>query len=315
MTNALRIKRFRPEDSEIWNNFVATSKNGTFLHNRNYLNYHADRFSDHSLMIEYKDKPVALLPANQSGKVLQSHGGLTYGGFVTGKSMSADLMCDIILELKNYLQSEGMDCLYYKAIPHIFHKYPAEEDLYALSVHDANIVGVDLASVIDINHGPGLSKSKKHGARKASASGLSVCETDDFSRFWGVLADRLQQAHQAAPTHSLDEILVLKQKFPGNIRLFQATDGSDVVGGIVVFDCASVMHAQYMATNETGRDLGALDLIIAYISETEFSGRRWFSFGISTTEGGRKLNTGLCRQKEMFGARSVVFTKYELPAF
>ncbi|MGP9790240.1 GNAT family N-acetyltransferase [Roseinatronobacter sp. NSM] len=313
MTNGLRIKRFHTDDTKLWNNFVATSKNGTFLHDRNYLNYHSDRFSDHSLIVTYKDKPVALLPANQSGKILQSHGGLTYGGFVTGKAMSADLMCDIFSELKDYLKSHDMDRLFYKSIPHIFHKYPAEEDLYALSVHGASTVSVDLASVIDINHGPGLSKSKKHGARKASASGLLVCETHDFTQFWDILTNRLKQAHQAAPTHSLDEIHILKQRFPRNILLFQAFDGQAIVGGIVVFDCENTLHAQYMATTETGRDLGALDLIMAHIAEAEFAGRRWFSFGISTTDGGKTLNAGLCRQKEMFGARSVVFTKYELP--
>ena len=44
------IVRYTAEKADEWNAFVAESKNGTFLFNRGYMDYHADRFVDHSLM-------------------------------------------------------------------------------------------------------------------------------------------------------------------------------------------------------------------------------------------------------------------------
>jgi hypothetical protein len=50
-------------------------KNGIFLFDRNYLDYHQDRFIDHSVLILKKNKIVALFPANENETEICSHGG------------------------------------------------------------------------------------------------------------------------------------------------------------------------------------------------------------------------------------------------
>ena len=72
-----------------WNQFVRASKNGTFLFDRRFMDYHSDRFSDHSLMCYREGRLYALLPANEKGDTLVSHGGLTYDGLVTDSRCSA----------------------------------------------------------------------------------------------------------------------------------------------------------------------------------------------------------------------------------
>src|SRR5260221_7666560 len=79
----IRLERYAPAQRGLWNDFVGRSKNGTFLFHRDYLEYHADRFEDHSLLAFQDQKLAALLPANRAGDMLISHGGLTYGGWVT----------------------------------------------------------------------------------------------------------------------------------------------------------------------------------------------------------------------------------------
>ena len=75
----LRVEPYTPAHHDGWNAFVATSKNGTFLFDRDYLEYHADRFVDSSLLVlNDKGGVVALLPASLEECVLTSHGGLTY---------------------------------------------------------------------------------------------------------------------------------------------------------------------------------------------------------------------------------------------
>jgi hypothetical protein len=69
---------------------------------------------------------------------------------------------------------------------------------------------------------------------------------------------------------------------------------------------------QYIAAAPEGRELGALDLVIDHLMHDVYRDRDWFSFGISTTESGTVLNEGLSRQKEMFGARGVVFQTLQL---
>ena len=63
----LEIVRYTPDQKQAWNDFVGRSKNGTFLLDRDYMDYHADSFTDHSLMVYRRDKLYALLPINWGG--------------------------------------------------------------------------------------------------------------------------------------------------------------------------------------------------------------------------------------------------------
>ncbi len=312
MNNVIKIRRFQAQDTQAWNSFVDGSSNGTFLHNRQFMDYHSDRFDDHSMIVEADDRIVALLPANHAQGTLQSHGGLTYAGLLTGASMSAELMIDIVAALVDTLRAGGFEQLHYKAIPHIYHRHPAEQDIYALVQHGARMVRCDLSSAIAIGRSPKFSKSKRQGVSRARKAGLQVEESTDFGAFWSILSERLSEAHGAVPTHSLDEIRRLQGHFPQNIRLYVALSDGGLQGGVVIFDSGPVVHVQYMAATENGRRDAALDLIVSHLLETIYSDRLWFNFGISTTDGGKVLNTGLARQKEMFGARSVLFYQYEL---
>ena len=77
------LRRYTASDAPQWDRFVEDSKNGTFLFLRGYMDYHSNRFTDHSLMFyDEKQRLIALLPANEKDGILYSHQGLTYGGLV-----------------------------------------------------------------------------------------------------------------------------------------------------------------------------------------------------------------------------------------
>ena len=82
------VRRYTPDKASEWNRFVAQSKNGTFLFDRRFMDYHADRFEDCSLMVYRQGALYALLPANIKNDVLFSHGGLTYGGLIMSRHIS-----------------------------------------------------------------------------------------------------------------------------------------------------------------------------------------------------------------------------------
>ncbi len=118
-----------------WDAFVQNSKNGTFLLERRFMDYHADRFSDCSLMLYDDDELIGLFPANwvEEEHTVWSHQGLTYGGLITTLETTQksvlQMMQAVMLWYIDYLQASRM---VYKPIPYIYSECGAEEDLYAL---------------------------------------------------------------------------------------------------------------------------------------------------------------------------------------
>ena len=144
----------KEEITREWDRFIEGSRNGTFLFFRAYMDYHKERFTDHSLMFYNDSKLIALLPANERENVLYSHQGLTYGGLIIGSDTTTIHVIEIFECLGNYLKSIGITRVRYKDIPWIYHTLPSEEPLYAMHVVCKNykIVERDVSSTIDLHN-------------------------------------------------------------------------------------------------------------------------------------------------------------------
>lgn len=309
----MRVVRYQIDDKDRWNQFVINSKNGLFQFCRDYMDYHSDRFEDYSLMFyDESEKLIALLPANRKDGCLVSHGGLTFGGILSDERMTTARMLEVFSALLDYARSVGFQRIIYKAVPHIYHTVPAEEDRYALFLHGAVLVKCEVTSAVNFASPLKLSKGRKCGISKAKKSGIEIRQSDDFTGFMDIEARLLMEKYGTTPVHSAAELLLLSGRFPENIKLFGAYLGSEMQAGLVMYAGANVAHIQYMATTAEGRETGALDLLVQHVMGT-FAGRaRFFDFGISTEDGGRTLNAGLIAQKEMFGARAVVHETFEI---
>jgi hypothetical protein len=173
---------------------------------------------------------------------------------------------------------------------------------------------MDVSTTIDLARRPALAKGRRHALSKARRAGIEVRTSDDFASMWTMLSERLAQRHDTAPTHSVEEIRRLAARF-GQIRLIAAFGGegsAPMMAGALVYRYDGVLHTQYLCASDAGREVGALDAVIAHLIEHECDGCRWLSFGISTHDQGRQLNAGLVAQKEMFGGRSTVTQVLEL---
>jgi len=308
----ITVSRYEPSQEQEWNAFVDQSKNGTFLFKRAYMDYHAHRIQDHSLIARRGDSIIALLPANIVEETLLSHGGLTYGGFVTSNRMSTLAMLNVFRSVTTTLLDLGVTRLVYKTVPKIYHRMPADEDLYALFRHGARLYRRDVLSVTAASGARQIQARRRRGIKTARQAGIDITEARDPSDFWPVLEARLRTAYGVEPTHSLEEFTQLMKLFPQNIRLFQGHLDNEVVGGLVVYDSLMVTHVQYGAACAKGMEFGVLDLLYSYLIEEIFSDRPYFDFGISTEAEGQKLNIGLIEFKEGFGARAVAHDFYEL---
>ena len=307
------IRRYTATDKTAWNAFVAQSKNGTFLFFRDYMDYHADRFCDHSLMIYLDGNIYALLPANEADGVFYSHQGLTYGGLVMSQRCKAAQVREVFVELNDYLRSQGFVRAVYKHVPWVYASLPSEEDLFALSnVCHASLCSRDVASVVMLDGRLPFSTLRKRGVKKGLHAGLCVREQTDYALYWRMLELHLAQKFHAKPVHSLDEIMLLKRRFPNNIRLMTVCKDDVVLGGTLLYDCGQTVKTQYIVASEEGRQHGALDFLFdKLLNYYAAEGRQFFDFGTSNLPENDDLNDSLIFQKEGFGGRAVCYDTYE----
>lgn len=303
--------RYTPDMKPAWDKFVGDSKNATFLFYRDYMNYHADRFTDCSLLIHEGDELTALFPATIKDGVVTSHGGLTYGGVLASRRMTARRMLDIFDLIKQYYAKLPATRIIYKPIPSIYTSVPAAEDLYALFIHEARLIRRDISSAIFLPDRIPFAKGSRYNLSLAKKAGLEVRKTEDYQSFWHVVTEALQ-AHEAKPVHSVEEITALAAAFPKHIGLHGAFLGDDMLAGIVTYTNRRTAHAQYMGAGAKGRTSGALPAIVAHLLGNTLTDIDYFDFGISTENQGRYLNEGLIAQKEMFGGRAVMYDHYEI---
>lgn len=309
----LEIVRYTSDKVREWNQFVVQSKNGTFLFDRSYMDYHSDRFHDHSLMCYIDGRLMAVLPANASGDVLYSHQGLTYGGLVMSSQLTITGTMTLLREMNELLRGEGFRRVVYKAIPWIYHRLSAEEDLYAL-YHEckARIVARDYSTNIFLGANLRWERVRRRGIVRAERAGLYVETSDNYADFWQVLTDNLGTKYGVRPVHSLAEIELLHGRFPDNIVLYQAVRDGEVLGGVVLYVSPQVVHAQYSSATPEGKSLGAIDLIYDRIMHHDYKDYPYFDFGRSTENAdGSGLNETLVFQKEGFGARGLCYDIYQ----
>ena len=312
MTNFC-INRYVDADRLEWDAFVESSKNGTFLFNRVFMEYHRDRFVDASVLVrDERGKTVAVFPANQSEGCIFSHAGLTYGGMILPDRSTTTTSLKIFNAWVEYWALQGFKAITYKTIPPIYHRLPADEDKYALFRHNAELIRRDITHAVDLRMPLIIQERRGRGKKRAEKQGLVVRQSHDVEKFWTILVENLSREHGTSPVHSGGEMKLLMDRFPQNIELHCIFQDDVIIAGTLIFKTRNVAHAQYIASSLHGREVGALDLLFISLLDHYKSEVFYFDFGISNEEGGRVLNEGLADFKEGFGARAIAQDFYRL---
>ena len=318
---------------EVWDAFVLESKNATFLLRRDFMDYHADRFFDCSLLIydgeatgedtlrpQGRDGLKAVFPANwvEEERTVYSHQGLTYGGLVVGVEITQQEVLTVMQKVMQYyrdmLQATTM---IYKPIPYISSPYPTGEDLYALYRAGASLSMRTVSSVVSLRNPLRMRTLRRRQARKALDHNFyidRIIENDrqGIHEYWTLLTEVLEQGHGAHPVHSEEEIALLMGRFPREIKMYLVKHDQRIVAGCVVFVTRQVAHIQYIAAGAEGRKYGALDLLFRHLINERYKQMEYLDFGRSMAPDGVSLNEGLIFQKEGFGARTVCYDGYEV---
>lgn len=262
-------------------------------------------------MIYEKGKLTALFVANEKDRKIQSHGGLSYGGLVLPTNIRLTEALSFFYHVVKYYAS-AFDTITYKCFPSYLATFPSQEDLYALFRMDAKLIRRDTSSVWKKGQSLAYHHGREQSIRKASAAGFQIEAVSSPVEFWSeVLTPNLQEKFGASPVHSADEMKMLMELFPDNIKL-HVVKGERLLGGTLVFVMPNAVHTQYISATAEGKELGALDYLMDHLIHTAYADRSVFSFGTSNGKDGSTLNEGLVSWKEGFGARTHVIDTYEI---
>lgn len=311
----MHIIRYTPDRQNEWDAFVKMSKNGTFLFLRAYMDYHSDRFTDHSLLY-YNDKGklVALMPANERDGVLHSHQGLTYGGMILPMKSHISDVGQLFAATEEYLRQHSIHQWRYKQMPTVYHRLPAEEDTYWLWRMNAQMVACNMMSAVDLTSDTDtISSRKRTYFSKLQRAGYEVRIADDIADFWQILTDNLMERFQSQPVHSLEEIQMLQGRFPENIVCCAVRNPEGtMVAGTLLFITDRVVRTQYISASHEGKRCNALDYLMLSLLQ-HFRAQQtyhYFEYGTSMDEDGINLNTGLILQKEGLGGSTIACREY-----
>ena len=306
------IVRYTPAYHDAWNRYVAKARNATFLFYREYMDYHSDRFHDHSLLFYVGNHLHSVMPAHEVGELFCSHRGLTYGGLLMDVDVTTADVLVLFEELNEYLREQGFRKVLYRSIPWVYHRLPAEEDLYAMFWKcKARLQQRMSGTVIFVDEHLRWRKDHRRRLKQAQTAGVRVERDASLAEFWPILNDNLQRKFQAQSVHTLEEIQLLKSRFPDQIIQYNAYLDNQIVGGITFYLMGHVLHGQYSGTNDIGKQAGAMEAIYDQVLQRDYPHIRYLDFGTSNEQGGLVLNEGLIAHKEGYGGRTVCYDTYE----
>lgn len=310
---SIQILKYSASYKQDWNNFARQAKNTSFLFQREFMEYHADRFEDFSLMFYENNKLIALLPAHKTDGQLSSHFGLTYGGLLIYKKLKFDKILSVFTALLKYAHANKIDEIVLKLLPDIYHTYPAEEIDYLLFLCHAECIKTELSSAVDLKDPIKIQSNRMEGVKKAQKNGLEIKQETEFDSFWKkILIPNLAETHGALPVHSIEEISLLQQRFPKNILQYNVYYRDEIVGGCTLFITEKVVHTQYISANQNRQQLGTLDFLFHHLITERFKDKSYFDFGTSNENQGKNINRGLLYWKECFGGRGIRYATYKI---
>lgn len=312
----IQIERYDKNRHDFWDQFVEIANNGTLFHERKFLNYHPrGRFMDHSLVFLEQGKAIALFPAvdhrDENGKrILLSHGGSSYGGIVQPVGQGVEKNMEIVSALNKYGKQEGFDGIQMTLVPDIYNHQLNNYLEFACFRHGYTYVKREISSVLILEDSIEKNIAKfrqthRTAYRRGEKMGVIVKESSDYAAFYEILKKNLKIRHGVDPTHSLEELIDLKSRYPERIRLYGAFLEDKMIAGVVMFDANDLVTlAFYISHNEEYQKYRAVNVLFKELIQDSIQrGFKYLDYGIFTVN--MEPNFGLARFKESFGAGGI----------
>lgn len=321
MIKLLELKQAKISNDN-WNEFVEKSDNGTIFHRRDFLAYHPpEKFKDNSLVFLKGEKIFSVFPAADvelnGERILYSHRGASYGSFVYESSLNIKDAFNLVEQLIDYAKKKKFDKIILTLPPIIYCTKFSNYIDFALYRNGFQYLKREISSVVSLDFDDDklldtYRPEARTALKKSLKMGVEIAETERFEEYYEILKKNLKMRHNVNPTHTLDELIKLKNTFPTRIRLFGAFVKSKLIAGVCNFSANSkVVLAFYISHNEDYQEYRPVNLLFYEIMRRYKSeGFKFLDFGIFTVN--MEPNWGLGRFKENFGARGIFRDTFQL---
>jgi hypothetical protein len=296
----MQIIKYEKKYEKMWDEFINNSKNGTIFHTQKFLSYHQDKFIDTSIMIFKNNNLKALFPAIEFENRIISHRGSTYGGLIVGIKNNIKDNLEIWETIINYYNK----VIEFRKSEYIFDLYPSQEVEFSAKYLGFKEVNSELSTCLDLDFIK-LSERRKRAIKKCNNLNI-IFDDNDYQTFYNILETNLLK-YKTTPTHSLQEIKLLKSLFSKEYQLITIYKNNQMIAGIwLILATKKTAHTFYIAQNYDFKELQPLSCIvkeiIKYLQTKNF---KYLNFGISTENGGKDINKGLFEFKESFSGFGV----------
>jgi len=299
-----QVIKYEEKYKRLWNDLILRSSNGTFLHHRDYMEYHASRFNDFSLMVFEDKKLRAVFPLHIENQQAYAHNGLTYGDLIFQKKLKLEHKIEIFHQVLSFLHQQQITDLSVKNIPFIFHQQIDQTSDYIYFQLKANIELVKPFFVLIKNNAYKINRNRLKNIKKLSKESYQICNSSKhLKEFWKIVEDNLMKRHGTKPVHNFDEIKLLMERFPKQIQLFSLQKDGQVLAGALVYYINKAFHFQYIHTVEDNRERKAVEWLVYQVIE-QHKHYDYISFGSSQVDG-NNLNKGLVYWKESWGSNLI----------
>lgn len=311
----MEVSKFTEKDYKHWEEFVKQANNGTIFHTLKFLSYHPpERFKNYHLLIKEKENIIALFPAVIEDQTVISHKGASYGGFVLKSGLGIHDIYLCVAHLVEFLKKEGIKKVILTQTPLVYYREPNQYIDFVLMKHRFKYKKREVTAVIPLDVAEPLlvfHPDARRSTKKAIREGVKVRITDDYAQYYGILKNNLSMRHNVSPTHTLQELLKLKNIFPDDIILFGVYLKEKMIGGMVVFVTnTKVILAFYISHNNQYQAYRPVNLLFyEVIKWGRMEGYKYLDLGTFTLN--MEPNWGLGRFKENFNARGFLRDTYE----
>jgi len=316
------LHQYINQNKSPWDQFVSSGNNGTLFHLRKFLNYHPkDRFQDHSILVEKKQKLFSVFPAAElivDGKrILVSHPGSTVGSFVVPENLSISDAMAMSEALVSYVKENNFSGIRITLPPTLYQRRLSNYMDFAFFKQGFTYSKRDVTSILfledSLDKNLAIFKtSHLRAVRNAQKKGVNVRQSNDFDSFYHILEQNLKIRHGVSPTHTLAELKNIHALFPDRVNLFAAFVKDVMVAGVVNFVVNNhVVLAFYISHDEGYKEFRAVNILFYSIFDWAIQqGFRIYDFGTFTVN--EEPNMGLGRFKENFGASGIFRDTIEL---
>ena len=320
MIATVEIREADSAELETWDEFVRRSVNGTLFHERAFLAYHGDRFSESERFLVGLDRgrvSAALALAvseEEDGPAARSPYGASYGGIVFAEPPTYERSRQLVDALLAYLAEVGVTRLAITPPHALCTSVPL--DTFHFALLEAGFVSVNRdvvsAAVLD-DSARTQSERARRSVRKAEEAGVTVEFEAPVDDFWRTV-DATFLKHQSAPTHTFAEFRDLVDRLPGRVQPAVAYADGVPVAGLGEFELNErVQSSFYICQDPDRQDLQALSLLVAEALErASVRGFAAYDFGTSTAN--MQARPGVWAFKENFTRVGVFRETFEWSA-